>query len=92
MTSNSDLVKWLRHMVERTGRNQYEIGHYWNAVEEAANALEAVEANLAKAREALNEIASWPEGATVTGSFDEPGAARTARDALKEIDDVPTTS
>lgn len=34
-------------------------------------------------REALNVIASWNEGETVTGSFDEPGAAQCARDALK---------
>jgi len=30
---------------------------------------------------ALNRIAAWPEG-VVTGSFDEPNAARIAREAL----------
>jgi hypothetical protein len=31
---------------------------------------------------ALNQIASWSEGANVTGSFDEPHSARIARAAL----------
>jgi hypothetical protein len=33
---------------------------------------------------ALDKIASWPEGEGVTGSFDEPGSAQTARDARKD--------
>ena len=33
-------------------------------------------------REALNRIASWREGPRVTSSFDEPGSAEIARQAL----------
>lgn len=33
-------------------------------------------------RSALDKIAAWDEGEEVTGSFDEPNAARIARDAL----------
>jgi hypothetical protein len=33
-------------------------------------------------REALDLIASWREGETVTNAFDEPGAAIVAREAL----------
>jgi hypothetical protein len=32
--------------------------------------------------EALNSLACWDIGPTVTGVLDEPGAAQTARDAL----------
>lgn len=32
---------------------------------------------------ALNVIASWAEGETVTGKFDEPSSAQLARNALK---------
>ena len=32
---------------------------------------------------ALNKIASWGEGETVNGSFDEPGSAAIAREALE---------
>jgi hypothetical protein len=32
---------------------------------------------------ALNRIASWSEGDTVTSSFDEPGSAAIAREALR---------
>lgn len=35
-------------------------------------------------RKALNRIASWEEGDTVRGNFDEPNAARIARAALEE--------
>lgn len=35
--------------------------------------------------EALNRIAAWKEGENVTGSFDEPHAARIAREALARI-------
>lgn len=34
-------------------------------------------------REALNQIASWTEGDTVNGSFDEPNSAAVARAVLK---------
>ena len=33
---------------------------------------------------ALNKIASWSEGPSVNGSFDEPNSAEMARTALKE--------
>lgn len=37
---------------------------------------------LAELVNALNHIASWPEGSEVSSSFDEPASARTAREAL----------
>ena len=39
-------------------------------------------ARLKKMREALTKIASYGEGANVTGAFDEPNAAKIAREAL----------
>jgi hypothetical protein len=41
---------------------------------------------LQAAREALERIASWPEGDTVGGHFDEPASAQIARDAISKID------
>jgi len=65
----------------------------WTTVIRQSDALAAVAQRDAKReaeliadrerlREALNRIASWPEGETVSGSFDEPGSAQIARDAL----------
>lgn len=39
-------------------------------------------AEIERLRAALNEIASWREGPVVTGAFDEPHSAMTARAAL----------
>lgn len=41
-------------------------------------------AALAVTLDALNKIASWPEGATVRPSFDEPWSAQIARAALSK--------
>lgn len=41
---------------------------------------------LAAAEKYLTEIASFGEGPVVTGSFDEPGAAQGARDALTAME------
>ena len=41
-----------------------------------------VKADRDKYAAALDQIASWREGAEVSGSFDEPGSARIAREAL----------
>lgn len=41
--------------------------------------------------EALNDIASWGEGETVNGGFDEPCSAKTARQALEQMEGVMTT-
>lgn len=38
-------------------------------------------------RTALNIIACWREGKEVTPSFDEPGSANIARDALLKVDE-----
>jgi hypothetical protein len=38
----------------------------------------------------LNHIASWEEGDTVTGKFDEPSASHNARLALSRIQSLPT--
>lgn len=46
------------------------------------NAVMALET----AEKYLTEIASFGEGPVVTGSFDEPGAAQGARDALAAMD------
>lgn len=50
--------------------------------------LAAAEAKIARLTAALNEIASWSEGPEVNGSFDEPGSARIAREALAGCPDV----
>lgn len=44
--------------------------------------LSAFQEKYKKMEEALNKIASWEEGEEVTGSFDEPGSARIARESL----------
>jgi len=49
------------------------------------------EQRIEELEEALNRIASWDEGAVVTGSFDEPVAARTARSALANVGRHPTS-
>lgn len=47
--------------------------------------IQEFRAKLNMAKEALNQIASWSEGETVIGSFDEPGSAKTARETLTKI-------
>ena len=44
----------------------------------------ALIAEVRRLREALKSIASYDEGAVVTGSFDEPYAAAKAREALEK--------
>lgn len=44
---------------------------------------DALKADNERMREALNIIASWREGPRVTSSFDEPGSAEIARQALQ---------
>jgi len=44
--------------------------------------IDRLRAENKKMRDALNKIASWSEGAIVDKSFDEPGSAKIARDAL----------
>jgi hypothetical protein len=39
----SDLVARLREMGDRQGRHAFDIGYYWNAVEEAADEIERLE-------------------------------------------------
>jgi len=53
-----------------------------DALEQSAKREAELVADRERLREALNRIASWPEGETVSGSFDEPGSAQIARDAL----------
>lgn len=53
----------------------------WDALNDHADALRA---ELDRLRAALNEIASWNEGPEVSSSFDEPHAAKVAREALKQ--------
>jgi chromosome segregation ATPase len=48
------------------------------------------DAELARLREALEEIASWNEGDVVTGKFDEPASAATARAALAQSPEEET--
>ena len=36
------LIKLLRHMSDKRTRREYDIGHYWNACDDAADALEAL--------------------------------------------------
>lgn len=51
---------------------------YANSLLDIPDLLQLIE----KWREALNQIAAWDDGPVVTGSFDHPGPARTAREAL----------
>lgn len=37
---NDELITRLRDMADDTNRHKYDIGYYWNAVEEAADAIE----------------------------------------------------
>lgn len=37
-----ELIKLLRHMSDKRSRREYDIGHYWNACDDAADALEAL--------------------------------------------------
>jgi hypothetical protein len=36
---NAELIAKLERMADRKTKHDYDIGHYWNAVEEAAEAL-----------------------------------------------------
>lgn len=38
----TELIKLLRHMSDKRSRREYDIGHYWNACDDAAEALEAL--------------------------------------------------
>lgn len=50
---------------------------------------EKAEAELARLRAALNDIACWEQGPAVTLAFDEPWSAQRARDALKPPTEEP---
>ena len=43
MTDVKALIERLRDMGDHMNRHNYSIGHYWNVVDEAADALEAME-------------------------------------------------
>ena len=46
----TDLIARLQDMHHRQNRHSYSIGHYWNAVEEAADELERLHAEVAELR------------------------------------------
>jgi DNA repair exonuclease SbcCD ATPase subunit len=46
----TDLIERLQDMHHRQNRHSYSIGHYWNAVEEAADELERLRAEVAELR------------------------------------------
>jgi hypothetical protein len=52
---------------------------------EAQRAHEVTKLMLKTALVCLNQIASWDEGAEVSESFDEPNAARMARDGVTAV-------
>ena len=52
-------------------------------VQELLAAAQRMSERVRVLREAMNNIASWGEGPVVTGAFDEPHAAMTARAALE---------
>lgn len=57
-------------------------------VERAAEAaIESVQ--LGEILETLNSIAAWDQGVVVSGKFDEPGSARTARFLLAKLGGKP---
>lgn len=50
--------------------------------------LSEINEQLRIARAGLDSIASWTEGGTVTGMFDEPESAQEARETLTKISEV----
>lgn len=67
MAMYSDLSRWL----------------FYQRAQDILQERDALRIELSLLRAALNEIASWNEGPEVSSSFDEPHAAKVARDALK---------
>jgi hypothetical protein len=51
---------------------------------EAADEIDRLTGQITRLRAALEEIASWDEGPTVNGTFDEPYSAKIARAALTQ--------
>ena len=47
--------------------------------------IQLIRQQLAEAQAALDAIASWDEGPKVDSSFDEPGSAQIAREALTKL-------
>ena len=64
---SDELIAKLRKMADRKMRHDYGIGHYWNAVDEAADALEAALAREARLREALRDLVIYFSGYGLTG-------------------------
>ncbi len=68
--------------------------HGWTTPPECpaccATERDSLASQCAVMRTALDHIASWSEGPQVTSSFDEPGSARIARDALSGVHCTPS--
>ena len=85
-TRMSEIIKRAHHVMEGTFSRRTpsmrrlaeedvpDLIHEVNTLEHRAKLL----------TDALDKIACWNEGEEVTGSFDEPCSAKTAREALKE--------
>lgn len=74
--TNDDLVAWLRSKAaDSCASGRISDGPAYSL---AAHRLEAA----GRMADALDRIAAWHDGPVVNGSFDEPGSAQTAREAL----------
>lgn len=60
---------------------------FTHELRECLGEIDRLRAQREKFRAALDEIASWKEGAAVSGTFDEPNSAELARKALGLSDD-----
>jgi len=56
MTEYDELLARLRAMGERQTKHDYSIGHYWNAVDDAADAIRDLQAQLDAERKVLEAI------------------------------------
>ena len=57
-----ELIKKLEDMGDRYKRHDYAIGNYWNAVDEAAEALKDLQEHLTKAHDRINEYTRMIDG------------------------------
>ena len=77
----ADMAEWQRDDYRDLVKTSLQIG-YQAGIKEAAKTCAEAQSEITKLREALDKIASWNEGDEVDGSFDEPGSAAIAREAL----------
>lgn len=79
--------RWIESFSDITHFQMHRSGltNVLNDVDALVAERDALAERVARLEQALMRIASYDEGPDVTGSFDEPCAARIARDALVPI-------